>query len=441
MFEKKLNKNVTLIAVGYFLATAFICFLLYRQLSGEIVSGRFRMLDYMSGVGFWAEIICLGVFCALCLTATASILKQIISHRNTAFTIDNEGIHNTIAYATILFIPIVLPVRFIPWSATKELSHDGNFLTLYVDKSLVNASPIAKLVLKTLGYHFCRGLTLTELTEGETSVITAYCKAQPGCITDKSNAASDKAFSKLTIAGIIILLLLNAVFLIFTFFNYSSTAEISCTLTSLLVSLFGLEGNPAFAEYLKIADNTSFIYFELDNNFLHDVWYTFKIVHVGASAFFVYKLLEKRSDKNIRKMTATYLLCTVLIATAGFTTLQFAVHNRTEANETQVIHSEYGKEDAVILRYSEAEKVRVYILETENEKGYLAYECAVDVTANGKTYTFFGTGSTIYEDMENFIKLFDENIVEIDATYWDTDEFQDYTYSGYEEVLDRIYKK
>lgn len=441
MFEKKLNKNVTLIAVGYFLATAFICFLLYRQLSGEILSGRFKLLDYSSGIGFWAEMICLGIFCALCLTATASILKQIISHRNTAFTIDNEGIHNTIAYATFLFIPIILPVRFIPWSSAKELSSDGKILTLHVDKNLVDASPVAKLILKSLGYHFCRGLTLTELTEGETSVITAYCKAQDDCITDSDKTVSHKSISKLTIAGIIILLLLNAVFLLFTFINYSSTAEISCTLTTLFASLFSLEENPAFAEYLQIADNTSYIYFELDNNFLHDVWYTFKIIHLTASAFFVYKLLDKRSDKNIKKLTLTYFLCTILIATAGFTTLQFAVHNRTEANETQVIRSEYGKEDTVILSYNEAEKVKVYILETENEKGYLAYECAIDVTAKGETYTFFGTDNTIYEDMEKFINCFDENIVEIDTTYWDTDEFQDYTYSGYEEILDWIYKK
>ena len=154
-------------------------------------------------------------------------------------------------------------------------------------------------------------------------------------------------------------------------------------------------------------------------------------VLVAASVFML-----SRNSSDISQM-----LGAVVISLAGMTVLQFAIHNRVEANESSVIISEYGKEDTVITDYKNAEKVKVYIVETYGDDRYISYEGAVDVTVEGKTYTFFGTENPDYENMEKFINYFDKSIVEIDTTYWDTDEFQLGTYSEYEEILDRIYKK
>ena len=152
-------------------------------------------------------------------------------------------------------------------------------------------------------------------------------------------------------------------------------------------------------------------------------------------------MIQKKPKLTAKKLTLSYILCTLLLAVSGMVVLQFAVHNRIEASEKGIIISEYGKEDTLVTDYTDAEKVKVYITETRDRDGYLSYECAVDVTVKGKTYTFFGTDDTLYEDMEKFINFFDESIVEIDTTYWDTEEFQSFPYSSYKEILDRIYKK
>lgn len=253
-------------------------------------------------------------------------------------------------------------------------------------------------------------------------------------ITDENVSYSKKAK-----AGMIILIIINALFLLLTFLDYSLTAGMSCSIIPLVAAIFDASEHPLFAEACQIVENNSF-YFQVHENYLHDIWTMLKTAHIFATLAFAYLMMQKKPKLNSKKLTSYYILCTILISLAGMTVLQFAVHNRTEANENAVIISEYGKEDTVITNYKDAEKVRVYIIETYGSDRYVSFEGAVDVTVGGKTYTFFGTESPDYENMEKFISLFDESIVEIDKTYWGTEEFEiDDTYLNNKEILDRIF--
>lgn len=251
----------------------------------------------------------------------------------------------------------------------------------------------------------------------------------------------DITYSKKAKAGMIILIIINALFLLLTFLDYSLTAGMSCSITPLIAAIFDASEHPLFSEACQIVENNSF-YFQVHENYLHDIWTMVKTVHIFATIALAYLMVQKNPKISSKRLTLYYILCTILISLAGMAVLQFAVHNRTEANEKAVIISEYGKEDTVITNYKDAEKVRVYIIETYGSDRYMSFEGAVDVTVGGKTYTFFGTESPDYEDMEKFIKLFDENIVEIDKTYWGTEEFEiDDTYLNNKEILDRIFGK
>ncbi len=437
MFEKKLSKKIYFSIM--FLAALLFCtiFLFIREAAdlGQILGNE-------GSIGFEIYLILLifSLVCVVCFSSALVLIRQVVKFNNAAFSVDREGIHDTFVGIVFFALIIILPVRQIPWSAVREIKEENGKTHIKINRKDVVASPIAKLILGVFGFDFCHNAT-QRLNETEKAIVTTYCYQSPDCVVNEEEITDDGiGYSKKAKAGMIILIILNALFLVLTFFDYSSTAEISCIFSSLFASVFGLEGKSAFSEALHIAEGDSIIYLQIQENYLYYIWTLIKTVHIVLTLALAYLMVQKSKKIRAKKLILNYIICTILISLAGTIVLQFAVHNRVEANENNVIISEYGKKDTILTNYKDAEKVRVYIAETRDGK-YISYECAVDVTVKGNTYTFFGTESPSYEDMERFINLFDESIVEIDTTYWDTDDFQEYTYWGNEEIIDRIFKQ
>ncbi len=443
MFEKKLSKSIYF---SILFLTALVGLLIYLLLNQSPDLSQILGFDKSSGFGYWFMLGFVVLISLVCLSSVFVLLRQVTKFNNTAFTVDNEGIHDTYIGITFFALIIIVPVKLIPWSAVKELkSNEEIFNTgkthIKVNRKDVIASPVAKLILGIFGFNFCHGQTATPLDEIEKSIITTYCGQSPDCKFFEEENEPISGYSKKAKAGMIILAIINALFLLLTFLDYSSTAEISCIIPSIIAVFFDPGKYPMLAEACGIMENETLICFQVYENYLYHIWTFLKTAHIIATVGLVYLMLQKKPKLTAKKLTLSYILCTLIIATSGMTVLQFAVHNRIEASEKGIIISEYGKEDILVTNYTDAEKVKVYITETRARDGYLSYECAVDVTVKGKTYTFFGTDDTLYEDMEMFINFFDESIVEIDTTYWDTEEFQSFPYESYKKILDRIYKK
>ncbi len=445
MFEKKLGKSIHFTTVFLSVISALMIFIIYKLFSGatEIFG-----IEAETEFEFWLTVVLASVTLIACFLSVIMLVRQLVKFQGTAFTVDREGIHDTFIGITIFAFTLILPVRLIPWSAVKSLEIDGNKLSFKLNRKEIDASPVAKFILGTVGYNFSHSSIKPKLNEEEIKTVTEYCRLQRDCeisdINDEDEKIPDEkaaGYSKGTKFLMTVLLIVNLLFLIFTVFDFSQTAEISCSLAMVFASLFGLEESSLFAESVHIADDLSIVYFQVEESVFVYIWNVIKIIHAFLCVAFLYKIRDKKPKMSAKKLSLLYFVCTVILAIQGCMVLQIAVHNRIEANENVIIQSQYGAEDIVISDYKDAEKVRVYILENTDNPKDVYFECAVDVTVNKKKYTFFGTDSTIYEDMEKFISYFDESIVEIDMTNWDNDNFRDFTYSGFEEEIDRIFKR
>ena len=416
MFEKRLSKSIYFSVVFLIGLPTFVIFTLLKNTPS---SGNIFGFEDISTFEYWFIISLIGLICLVCLSSVFVLLRQIVKFGNVAFTVDREGIHDTFV-SIILLSFIILLVKLIPWSAVKEIKKDDDKLSLEINRKEVIASPVAKTILGIFGYDFCKS-AIKELEENEKNIIFNYCGLQPDCVINENKENEVKAETGHTYStgfkiGMNILLILNLLFVVFTFFNYSGTAEMSCYLNTIFSGILGFENSPIFAEYFQIANNETIVYFKLEENFLYYYWTIIKIVHLIAVFCCYYQLRNKQPKFSAKKLTLLFVTGTFLISLAGFTTLQFAVHNRIEANENYIISSKFNKEDVIISDYKDAEKVEVYIRESEEDDEYSPYENAIiDVTVNGEIYSFYTDESTVGEDIEKFISFFDESIVEINT--------------------------
>ncbi len=114
------------------------------------------------------------------------LLKQVIKFNNTAFTADSQGIHNTVVIMNLFAVVIAAPVKHIPWKAVSCADTEDGSLYIRVKTGEIEASLIAKLILKIVGYRFCHGLISRSLSFGEINMIYDYCRAYSPYFTDKN---------------------------------------------------------------------------------------------------------------------------------------------------------------------------------------------------------------------------------------------------------------
>ena len=98
--------------------------------------------------------------CAVVLSWTFSffaLIKQVLF--GYAFTIDDNGIHNTATAINVLAFIFVVPIRTIPFSAIERFSEDNGVLTLEIDKAKIDVIPILRLLARKR-YHLFSGFTV-----------------------------------------------------------------------------------------------------------------------------------------------------------------------------------------------------------------------------------------------------------------------------------------
>lgn len=88
-----------------------------------------------------------------------TMIKQIISSK--AFYIDEGGIHCTATGIIIFAFIIIVPVRNIPFDATKSIFVESDVLTVKVDKSKIDINPLFRLFVRG-EYRFFNGFILEE---------------------------------------------------------------------------------------------------------------------------------------------------------------------------------------------------------------------------------------------------------------------------------------
>lgn len=123
------------------------------------------------------------ILCAYSALAV-SLIRQVIQNKSRAFTFDSEGIHGTVTGFMMFAFAIVLPVKTIPWSAVTYIDRSGGFVYIRVKTSEIEASRLARLIIKIRGYSFCSGFTKDGLSEDDMDMIEAYCRRQSAYLKD-----------------------------------------------------------------------------------------------------------------------------------------------------------------------------------------------------------------------------------------------------------------
>jgi len=246
----------------------------------------------------------------------------------------------------------------------------------------------------------------------------------------------------------VLITVIPALWIAFKLSDISGWAYTQIFTCGIISEIFKLEKFPFFAEFVELCQRNT-LYFELDESVFYYVYTFLKIAQIIIICKFLFDMFMKTNkisgpnfktpkEFNIKKAVIVYIVTAVIISAVASVSLSFAIHSRTEANETQVIHSSFDEEDTVLFKYDDAEKAQLYIYRIHYPKTLDTFYPAIDVTAQGKTHTFIF--KTPNEDLEKFISLFDEDIIEIDYTHWDDDEFLDYTYDTYKDEYNRIFK-
>lgn len=107
----------------------------------------------------------IGAFFCIGLASAVSLIKLILRIRgeNGCFTVNENGISDTVVLFNIFTLYFIFDIKNIPWKAVKSMEKDpfGNSVNAKINKEYINdvtASPIAKIVLKYFGYSFGHGL-------------------------------------------------------------------------------------------------------------------------------------------------------------------------------------------------------------------------------------------------------------------------------------------
>ena len=180
MFEKKFNWKIWFFIILFGATLLMSAYAVFLLLTNQIADENGAPLHPVI-VALFCFMICL--VCSTYLPTFIALVKQVFVHKNTAFRIDEDGIHNTVVFVYLFAFVIVSPVKFIPWSAVRYIDdEEKDAVYIRVKKKQVSASFIGKLILGIFGYHFLYSFT-ARLSPQEKSVISSYCKNQPDCRT------------------------------------------------------------------------------------------------------------------------------------------------------------------------------------------------------------------------------------------------------------------
>lgn len=177
MIEKKLNWKIYFFMILFGGTLILAAYAFFLSASGRLGDENGNPL----GV-FWRAVLCLTILivCSSYAVTFFSLLYQTVARRRTAFIADSEGIRSTVVLIHFAAFVLAVPVRFIPWSAVSYISvgSGDNSVFIRAKKNGIEASRLARLILRTTGYHFCLGFLKIPLSQDEQTTILNYCRTR-----------------------------------------------------------------------------------------------------------------------------------------------------------------------------------------------------------------------------------------------------------------------
>ena len=170
MIEKKLNPKIYFFAALFGLTLVMIARVLFMLHNGEVSDENGEPLPSVISGLISFMLISVGITYLITFIA---LIKQIVVYKNTAFRVDEEGIHNTAVFTWLFAFVIVSNVELIPWSSVYFADRETCYIR--VRKKGVRASLFGKTILWILGYNFCHGFISKKLSDAETEAIFSYC--------------------------------------------------------------------------------------------------------------------------------------------------------------------------------------------------------------------------------------------------------------------------
>ena len=82
-----------------------------------------------------------------------TVIRQIVF--GAAFSIDENGIHNTATALNIFAFVFVVPIKNIPFNAINKITNENGVLTIYFDKDQINCFPLLRLFVRKRFTFFC----------------------------------------------------------------------------------------------------------------------------------------------------------------------------------------------------------------------------------------------------------------------------------------------
>ena len=110
-------------------------------------------------IGKGTRLILTFLMCVVLLSWIISLITMIRQiFLQSAFTMDENGIHNTASAIMILAFIFVIPIKQIPYDAIQTVSEKNGILTVKMVKSKIKTVPFLKFFVRS-EYHFFSGFT------------------------------------------------------------------------------------------------------------------------------------------------------------------------------------------------------------------------------------------------------------------------------------------
>lgn len=161
LMEVKLNKKYYIVTVLMTTLVIFVWYGIYFLNTNQVMIEDEPMTNNET-IAFTI------MFAAVAVTWTLSFISMVRQiFLGYAFSMDTDGIYNTLNGIILFAFIFVIPVRRIPFSAITGVSKRDGQLVVSVDKSQVAAFPIFRPFIRC-EYHFCQGFCQADMAAVET---------------------------------------------------------------------------------------------------------------------------------------------------------------------------------------------------------------------------------------------------------------------------------
>lgn len=93
------------------------------------------------------------------------MLRQLVTHRGSAYTVTEECIENTLTFVILFAFIFVLPVKKIPWDVITYADDEDCYIR--ARRKDIEAGFLAKTIVAVKGYSFCNGFIKPKMTREE----------------------------------------------------------------------------------------------------------------------------------------------------------------------------------------------------------------------------------------------------------------------------------